>query len=171
MENRSDGIASLQIIDGQIYVQTRTGVLVVVNETNGQEVWRFALPKRNLPVFPLAVNRTLVMVVNGPKLYILDRSNGKFKYSVDLPSTVCAGLAADLHQCFVVLSNNKVISVGLNPEDIRSGQRARPLIDRPDALPTAISRWRKQVTGPAHDRRQQRAFLESPANVAVAIQV
>jgi PQQ-like domain len=131
IENRSDGIASVQIVENRIYVQTRANLLVVLNESTGEEIWRRPLPRRYQPVLPLAINRELVLVANGPVLYLLDRVDGKIKYSVELPSTVSAGLAADAQQCFVALDNNRVISVGLTREDIQAGLRVRPSVDRP----------------------------------------
>ncbi|MCE9533599.1 MAG: PQQ-like beta-propeller repeat protein, partial [Planctomycetes bacterium] len=138
MDARSDGIATMQLIDNQIYVQTRSNLLIVYSAATGEESWRVRLPKRNLPSFPVAVNHFDVLVVNGPNFFILDRRNGKLKYTIDLPSTVAAGLAADIEQCFVVLSSNRVISVGLQPEDVRYGQRVRAKVEGPEA-PTGMS--------------------------------
>jgi len=138
VENRGDGLATFQIIDGQIMTQTRSNVVVVLDEVTGDEVWRMSMPKRNVPVFPLAANRNMVLVVNGPRLYVLDRKDGKMKYHVDLPSTVASGLAADNHQCFVVLSNNRLIAIGLDPEDVRRGFAKPRSVDIPDP-PTGLS--------------------------------
>ncbi len=132
MSSKSDGLATVQIIEKQIFVQTRNNVLVVFDETTGDELSRIAMTKRNLPVFPVAVNRDVVLAVNGPHLHIYDRRNGKQKYVVDLPSTVAAGLAADQHQCFIVLSNERIVSVGLLPEDLRIGLRARKPSEQPE---------------------------------------
>jgi len=145
VENRSDGLASVQMIDNQVFVQTRGNVVVVLDLATGGEIWRMNMPKRYVPVFGLAANRNLVMVVNGPRLYVLDRVNGKMKYNVELPSTVAAGLAADNHQCYVVLSNNRLISVGLDPEDVRRGFTRPRLIESPDP-PTGLS-IKPQETG------------------------
>jgi outer membrane protein assembly factor BamB len=138
LENRGDAIASVQMIEGQIFVQTRSNILVVLREDSGEEVWRMTMPKRYLPTFPVAVNRDLVLVINGPRLYLLDRSNGKFKYDIDLPSTVAAGLAADQQQCYVVLSSNRIVAIGLLPEDVQLGQLVRPKMERPEP-PTGTS--------------------------------
>jgi len=138
LDNRGDGINVAQLIDHHLYVQTRTNRLVVLHAVTGEEVWRTTLPKRNLPSFPLAVNKDLVMVVNGPTLYMLERSNGKLKHSVELPSTAAAGLAADIRQCFIVLSSNRVVSVGLQSQDVRLGQIVRQRTEQPDT-PTGMS--------------------------------
>jgi hypothetical protein len=137
VDNRSDGIAVAQLIEDRAYVQTRTNVLIVLDAATGTEIWRTTLPKRNVPAFPVAANRQLLLVVNGPRLFILDRSDGKQKFNIELPSTVAAGLAADNHQCFIVLSNERVVSVGLLPEDVRRGQRVRTRVNEPDP-PTGI---------------------------------
>lgn len=137
VDGRGDGIATIQLVDDQIFVQTRSNAVVALSANTGEEIWRMVMPKHYLPVFPLAVNRQLVIVVNGPRVYLLDRRNGKQKYNLELPSTVVAGLVADDNQCFVVLSNNQVISIGLNPEDIRPGLRVRPYFDQPD-MPSGV---------------------------------
>jgi outer membrane protein assembly factor BamB len=137
LDNQADGIATVQLIDNQVFVQTRSNTLIVLREDTGEEVWRLALPRRYQRVFPVGANREMVTVINGPRLLILDRATGKYRHTLDLPSTVAGGLITDPYQCFIVLDNETVISVGLLPEDMRGGQRVPARPDIPE-LPSGI---------------------------------
>src|ERR1700735_1340800 len=54
MMSQTDGIATLQFFDKQVFVQTRSNILIVLKASTGEEEWRMEMPKRNLPVFPVA---------------------------------------------------------------------------------------------------------------------
>src|SRR5580700_4874109 len=58
--NRTDGIALVQNIDHQVFVQTRSNILVCFRASTGEEEWRVEMPKRDLPVFPVGINHELV---------------------------------------------------------------------------------------------------------------
>ncbi len=158
VDGRSDGIATFQVLrkphepteeekhdaekkkeplipryepfENEIFVQTKSGVLMVIREADGQTIWTWTPPRRNAPVVPIAANFTTVCVMNLSKLYLLDRKDGKLRQSLELPSTPTAGLAADIQQCYVTLANNRVISVGIQDEDLVRGitVRAKPQI-------------------------------------------
>lgn len=107
--------------ENEIFVQTKSGELLVLREGNGETIWSWAPPRRFAPVVPIAVNFTTVCIINLNKLYLLERKDGKLKQTLDLPSTPSAGLAADIQQCFVTLANNRVVAVGLQSEDVIHG--------------------------------------------------
>ncbi len=154
IENRSDGIASVQIIDHRIYVQTRANLLIVLNEITGEEIWRRPLPRRYLPALPLAVNRNLVLVVNGPTLYLLDRADGKTKYSVDLPGTVSAGTGGRCEAVFCP-AGNRPRPFGGRYRRRRRGRLAATPVDRSTRpavghLAVGTARQRDDVVGQSH---------------------
>jgi hypothetical protein len=149
VDGRSDGIATFQIMrkphepteeekldaekkkeplipryepyENEIFVQTRSGTLLLLRESNGETIWTWTPPRRNAPVVGVAANFTTVCVMNLSKLYLLDRKDGKVRQSLELPSTPTTGLACDVQQCFVTLANNRVVSVGIQNEDLVRG--------------------------------------------------
>jgi hypothetical protein len=160
---RSDGIATFQVLrkphepteeerleaekkkepltpryepfENEIFVQTKSGTLLVIREATGETLWTWMPPRRNAPVVPIAANFTTVCVMNLSKLYLLDRHDGKVRQSLELPSTPTAGLAADIQQCFVTLANNRVVSVGIQAEDLIRGYTVRPRPQQPEMAP------------------------------------
>ncbi len=119
----------------EIFVQTKSNILIALRESNGEEIWRWVPPERFVPPVPIAVNFTTVCVVNSNQLYLLDRGNGKLRHIFELPSTASAPLAADVQHCYVTLTNHKVVAVSLQAEDLIRGQRVRIKPEVPEESP------------------------------------
>lgn len=119
--------------ENEIFIQTKSGTLLVIREANGETIWTWTPPRRNAPVVPIAANFTTVCVMNLSRLYLIDRKDGKVRQSLELPSTPTAGLACDVQQCYVTLANNRVVSVGIQPEDLVRGitVRKKPVLPEP----------------------------------------
>ena len=73
--------------------------------------------------------------MNLSKLYLLDRKDGKVRQSLELPSSPTAGLACDIQQCYVTMANNRVVSVGIQPEDLIRGLTVRKKPVLPESPP------------------------------------
>ena len=131
-------IPRYELFENEIFVQTKSGILLVIREATGETIWTWTPPRRFAPVVPVAVNFTTVCVMNLSKLYLLDRKDGKVRLSLELPSSPTTGLACDIQQCFVTLANNRVVSVGIQNEDIIHGLTIKKKFVVPD-MPPPIS--------------------------------
>ena len=96
VDGSRDAIELIQTFDNQIFIQTRNGLLMVVDARTGQLQWSAALGNGGQTnTYPVAVNREFVFVMNVTRLYAFYRSNGVTEFVVDLGSVPTAGLAAD----------------------------------------------------------------------------
>ena len=127
-----DGVVSVQLVDDQVFVQLRSGPLVVLNAVTGEMIWKSPLPKKYAPVLPIAVNPTRVFVANGPYLYIIDRKTGRTTYKVDLPSMAAVPPVADYTGAYLCLTNNRLVAFGYQGEDIICGLRQPKYFEKPE---------------------------------------
>ena len=73
MDGRKDGFISIQLSDGQMFVQTRSGMVALLDADKGADlahhVWQAYQAS-----FPLAINSFAVYAVNGGTIYALNRA-------------------------------------------------------------------------------------------------
>jgi len=105
VEGGRDAIASIQTIDDQIFVQTRTGLLVTLDAKTGRALWSASLGSGGYSnVFPVAVNSRFVFVAHVTRLYAFYRYTGVTEFTMDMGNAPTAGLAADDTGVYAVLS-------------------------------------------------------------------
>jgi outer membrane protein assembly factor BamB len=107
--DRFDQIGSIQLNGKQLFVQTASGKLFVLNPANGEIIWKFTYPIGGQTVYPIAFTPERIFVVTGIKLYSFDRATGKTILDQTLPSTPATGPAADLTSVYIPLANNTII--------------------------------------------------------------
>ncbi len=123
--NRQDGIAKVQAVDaGQIFVQTRDGLLVALDAKTGREQWKYRFAAPFTEGFAVSVNEQHVYSVNVAKLYCHQRYTGVVEFEVDLPETPAVGPVADGDQLYVVFTGSKVVCYEL-PPSFRGSQKAK----------------------------------------------
>jgi hypothetical protein len=118
VENRGDTIATVQPFDDQVLVQLQSGRVIAIQahadpktyRRPGDILWTYRALQRPGAIRPLAVGATEVYVVHGQKLLILDRTDGKVKYTEDLSSTGGGGLIADAEMIYIPLDNRKLVA-------------------------------------------------------------
>lgn len=118
VESRADAIVTVQPVDDQVFVQLQSGQVIAVQaEANpktfkkaGEVLWMFRPARPPGIVRPLAVNPTEVYLAQGQFITILDRANGKLKYSEELESTPAAAPAADAEAIYLPLDSRRVVA-------------------------------------------------------------
>lgn len=116
VENRADAIATVQPVDDQVFVQLESGRLVAVQahanpktfKRPGDVLWTFRPRQRPGAIQPVAVGPSEVYVVQGQQLLILDRADGKVKYTEDMNATATNGPVSDETSIYIPLSTRKV---------------------------------------------------------------
>lgn len=104
MATQRDSIESVQTFDDQLFVQTRTGMLIVIDARNGKILWSAALGNGGYTnVYPVAVNSQFVFVTHVTKLYAFYRYSGVVEFVSDLRSPSTAGLIADNEAVYATL--------------------------------------------------------------------
>lgn len=105
IENTRDSISLIQTFDDQLFIQTRTGLLIVVDARTGQIQWSAKLGNGGYTnVQPVAVNSMFVFASNVTRLYSFHRYSGVAEFSTDLGTMPTTGLAADESGVYTVLA-------------------------------------------------------------------
>jgi hypothetical protein len=117
VENRGDGIALVQPMGDQVFVQLKSGILLMIQAVSdpktfrkpGDVVWTYRTEFRGTAL-PVAANADEVYLVQGQRLTLLDRADGKVKYTEQLQSTASAGPLIDSTSIYIPLSNRQIVS-------------------------------------------------------------
>ncbi len=104
VEGRRDSLTQIQVIDDQIFVQTRTGLLIAGDALTGQLQWFVQLGNGDYAnTYPVAANSEYVYVTHVTKLHAFHRYSGVVEYVTDLGSPATTGPAADESGVYCVL--------------------------------------------------------------------
>jgi len=114
MSGQADGLAKVQVLDeDQIAVQTKAGLLVLLDEQTGRTQWTFKYPAAFSSGFGVAVNRKFLFAVNVAKLYCFHRYTGLLEFEFDLPEAPAASPVADGTQIYMAFTGSKLMAFQL----------------------------------------------------------
>lgn len=120
LDGRADGLAEVQIVDaGQIFAQTRAGLLVAVDAVTGAKQWTFRYPRPYSNVYPVGVTDRFVFAVNVSHIYCFHRYSGLLEFQFELPGAASAGPVADNENFYVSLGATKAMCFRY-PQPIRT---------------------------------------------------
>jgi len=116
--NRSDGISTVQPFDDQVYVQLESGRLIAIQAQEdpktfrkaGDVLWTFRPAQTPGVIRPIGVGPREVYVCHGQRLLILDRVDGKVKYSEEMASTAQNAPAVDNFALYIPVSNRRIVA-------------------------------------------------------------
>jgi outer membrane protein assembly factor BamB len=118
MADRQDGLATVQLHNDDLYVQTRSGMVLLIDAETGVTRWqnRVGLPYRT--AHAVAFNSREVYVVNSTYLYALDRRNGTVRWEHRLPEGVAAAPVADENLIFIPTPSGRLTAYYLPRMDL-----------------------------------------------------
>jgi outer membrane protein assembly factor BamB len=141
-DGRRDGLLSVQVLNDQVLVQTRSGMLVALNPADGSAQWRVAIGLPYRALAPAAINDRSVIVYNGVRLYSLDRKTGQLQWEMTPPNGPSAAPVANDKQLFLTLNTGLLdvyelprVSQARTPPIAPPGEAIGP----PSAEPTSPS--------------------------------
>lgn len=116
VQHRKDGLARVQAVGTtQIFVQTKGGLMVVLDAGTGREQWKFQFPSSNTEQFNVGFNYKYVFSVNVSKLYCHDRFTGTLEFEMELPEAPSVGPVCDGDRFYVVFSSGRMACYDLPP--------------------------------------------------------
>jgi outer membrane protein assembly factor BamB len=113
VEGRRDGLLQIQVQGRDLYVQTRSGLVARLDAETGQTLWRTRVGNSYETLHYIAANSRSVFVINGVKLYSLDRNTGATQWDHQLPPGVSAAPVVDEEQIYVCGANGRVYALEL----------------------------------------------------------
>jgi outer membrane protein assembly factor BamB len=103
-----DAISTVQVLEDQILLRMRSGMIVALNPEDGTTQWRRLLSPGYRPVVGLGHNSRSVFAFNGIRLYALDRKTGAPQWEFDPPHAPTAAPAADEDLLFLAQGKGQV---------------------------------------------------------------
>ncbi len=127
MDGRKDGFISIQLTDGQMFVQSRSGMVAALNAETGRVLWHTTFGKGYQASFPLAINSFAVIAVNGGTIYGLDRATGAVRWKFRQPEGLSTAPVADEVQMYLSTGSGRMYSYFLPlPPSIQGATAAPP---------------------------------------------
>jgi outer membrane protein assembly factor BamB len=149
MDGRKDGFVSIQFADGLMFVQTRSGMVAMLDAETGRMLWHTTFGKPYQASFPLAINAYAVYAVNGGTIYALDRGTGAVKWKFRQPEGLSAPPVVDDVQMYLSTGSGHMYGyflpvpsrteVGKTPELTTPPPPPEKATDAPGASPYASS--------------------------------
>jgi outer membrane protein assembly factor BamB len=102
MDGVRDGFDSIQVLPHELLIQTRSGLILLLDAETGKTLWRSraGIPYRN--VNQPAANSTTIVFVNNVTIYGLDRATGAQAWRYRLPGGISAPPVLDEESVFLV---------------------------------------------------------------------
>lgn len=167
VEGTRDAITQVQTFGDQMFVQTRTGSLVVIDVLTGRIQWVARLGSGSYGnSYPVAVNGQFVFCAHITKLYAFYRYTGVTEFVTELGTPPTAGLAADDEAVYCVLgmrpgaAGAHRVAVYDLPRPIQVADPAKAQTDAlaqgakkggPNPLTDLTNRYAPGTTAPAND--------------------
>ncbi len=118
MDGRRDGLATVQLHGTGLYVQTRSGLVTLIDAETGATLWRQRVGRDYVAEYNLAFNSREVYVVNNVYLYALDRLSGVVNWSYRLPEGVAAAPVADENIIYIASPTGRLTAYLLPRPDL-----------------------------------------------------
>lgn len=176
LDGRHDAVGPVQIVDGeQIFVQTRSGLLLALDANTGAAKWNYRFPAGYVSMYPVAVSEHFVFAINVARLYCFHRYTGVVEFDYELPGTPSAGPLVDHELVYLILNSTRVMAyrfptvfrVADRKRDAKTGEK--PLQNPADALAAryAVGRGNSVLRDVPIDRPQAPPTTEPTSGLAV----
>jgi outer membrane protein assembly factor BamB len=129
MDGRHDGLATVQIAGRYLYVQTRSGLVTLIDAETGAALWRQRVGRPYVAEHALAFNGREVYVVNNVYLFAIDKLTGAVNWYFRLPEGVATGPVADENMIFIASQTGRLTAYLLpRPDLLVTGPTARKTV-------------------------------------------
>ena len=127
MDGRRDGFASIQVVGNQLVIQTRSGMITLLDSANGGRAkWRTRTGRLYQGALPPAINAKSILTTDNGNLYALDRETGILQWEHSLSVVLSAPPAVDDTQTYLNTVQARVLTLHLPSVSITEGAAPKP---------------------------------------------
>src|SRR5205823_6085746 len=108
MDGKRDGFFSVQHHNGQLIVQTRSGLVALLDAETGDVLWQARVGQPYQVSVPLGFNSSYILVPRNLALFGLDRRTGNLMWQADLPRILSSQPVGDDEDFFVGTDNTRL---------------------------------------------------------------
>lgn len=144
MDGRQDGLATVQLHGHTLFVQTRSGLVTLIDADTGAALWRQRVGRPYVAEHTLAFNSREVYVVNNLYLFALDRLTGAVNWSFLMPEGVSAPPLADENMLYIATATGHLTAyllprpeLAVPPPPGAAGAKPIPKLSGPARTSTA----------------------------------
>jgi outer membrane protein assembly factor BamB len=131
MDGRQDGFVTVQLHGRDLFVQTRSGLVALIDAETGATTWRQRVGRSYVAEHALAFNSREVYVINNVYLFALDRLTGAVNWSFRLPEGVASPPVADENMIYIASVTGLLTAYLLPRPDLLAAAPAKPQGDKP----------------------------------------
>ena len=106
-------VQDVLIDDGVVFVQTDRAMIHAINGETGRTLWSRQVGRPNHPSMRPSLNRDLLAVVNGSRLYAVNRHNGEILFDIQVAGAPGAGAVLSAKRAYVPMVNGLVMAYRL----------------------------------------------------------
>ena len=110
MDSGRSRLQNLVLRDGILYAQTDSSTVHAIDAETGATLWAKQIGLASRPSMPLGVGPKLLALVNGTRLYVVNRFDGKILLDTELRGPASAGPAVSGERIYVPLANGLLVS-------------------------------------------------------------
>ncbi len=103
------------LYEDALYVQTDSAMVHAIDAETGETLWAKMVGRSGHPSMVPGVNRDLVAIVNGSRLYVCNRFNGDLLYEAEVDGAPGAGPGLSEERAYVPMINGMVMAYRLEP--------------------------------------------------------
>jgi outer membrane protein assembly factor BamB len=148
MDGRQDGLATVQLQGRDLFVQTRSGLVTLIDAESGATSWRQRVGRPYVVEHTLAFNSREVYVINNVYLFALDRLTGAVNWSFRLPEGVSAPPVADENLIYIASATGLLTAYLLPRPDLLAAAPAGAAAKKPLPALRAESRTSSAMVSP-----------------------
>ena len=110
-------LCDLVLHRGILYAQTDNAVIHAIDAETGRTLWwkRVGLPSH--PSMTPGLNHKRLAVINGSRVYVLDRLNGDLLYEKEVQGAPGAGAALSTQRVYIPMTTGMILAYRLDPLD------------------------------------------------------
>jgi PQQ-like domain len=130
MDGKRDGFASIQVAGNQLIVQTRSGMISVLDADNGGRArWRARTGRLYQGALPPAFNAKSVLTTDNGNLFALDRETGALQWQHNLSVVLSAPPAVDDTLTYLNTVQARVLTLRLPAVSVAEAAAPAPSAD------------------------------------------
>ena len=114
MDGRRDGFSDIEIVGDQVLVQTRSGLVTLLDaENGGRALWRSRPGRAYEAVLPPAYNTRTIFTTDSGNIFALDRDTGSLQFTHSMSVALSAPLQVDDSRIFFSTVQRRTVAFRL----------------------------------------------------------
>ncbi|MEN6367505.1 MAG: PQQ-binding-like beta-propeller repeat protein [Thermoguttaceae bacterium] len=108
LDHGRERLRNVTLSGGVLYVQTDGAVFEAIDAETGRVLWQKRLGRRDLLTMPPGVGRDVLAILNGSRMYVLNRMTGELLYEKEVGGAPSAAPAVSDMRVYVPLTSGRV---------------------------------------------------------------